>query len=224
MSVISRIRTKNSNLVIEDVTSNKFRRYGRVINDGNYDLYEDYLVNETNIPSEGNAYIGDDSLLSKELKNAKNYKDIFGDMPLQFGYVNGRNSLLNSLEYHKSSEINIAITDLILMLGLEEDIVDNKYDSAKLEVFYIPKGTTIEIYPRVLHFSPCRVNDVGFKCGVILPKGTNLEFVKHSNPKLEEDYRLFKTNKWLISHKDHSKFVDLGSLIGIIGNNIEVKI
>ena len=41
----------------------------------------------------------------------------FGEMEIQIGYCNGHNSMLNALEYHKSSEINVAATDAVLLLG-----------------------------------------------------------------------------------------------------------
>ena len=146
-----------------------------------------------------------------------------GEIPLEFGYVNGNNTMLNSLEYHNSSEINIAITPLILLLGSVSDIADKKYDSGNLIAFYIPENTTVEIYSTTLHFSPCKVTDSGFKCGVILPYGTNMNFIKSNEYVRDEDYFLFKTNKWLIAHPEHSKMISLGAYIGITGQNIEIK-
>ena len=35
----------------------------------------------------------------------------FGGLPVQIGYCNGSNVKLNALEYHRSSEIDIAVTD-----------------------------------------------------------------------------------------------------------------
>ena len=46
-------------------------------------------------------------------------------MPIQIGYCNGPNSTLNGLEYHKSSEINIAITDMVLLLGKVQEVENN---------------------------------------------------------------------------------------------------
>ena len=38
---------------------------------------------------------------------------------------------LNALEYHRSSEINIAVNDLVLLLGAEQDIqADYTYDTS----------------------------------------------------------------------------------------------
>ena len=43
-------------------------------------------------------------------------------MPIQIGYCNGNNNKLNGLEYHRDSEINIAVTDMVLMIGMEQDL------------------------------------------------------------------------------------------------------
>ena len=71
----------------------------------------------------------------------------FGGIPIQLGYCNGTNCMLNALEYHRSSEINVACTDLILLLGREQDIEpDGRYDTAKVMAFLVPAGTAI-LYP-----------------------------------------------------------------------------
>ena len=54
---------------------------------------------------------------------------------IQIGYCNGSNVKLNALEYHRSSEIDIAVTDLILLLGCQQDIKEDTYDTALVEAF-----------------------------------------------------------------------------------------
>jgi len=92
----------------------------------------------------------------------------------------------------------------------------------KLIAFYVPENTAIEIYPNILHFSPCKVKESGFKCGVVLPYGTNVDFCKIEKPVYDEDLYLLKTNKWLLNHKDNKRFADLGAYEGLIGKNIEI--
>ena len=70
------------------------------------------------------------------------------------------------------------------------------------------------LYPGVLHFSPCRTSKEGFHVAVILSKGTNLD-LKESHP---EDPWLWKTNKWLLAHKDTVQ-ASQGAYVGITGNN-----
>lgn len=69
---------------------------------------------------------------SKPQKRPVRYDSLYGGMPIQIGYCNGHNHLLNAVEYHRDSEINIAVTDMILILGKEQDITeDHTYDSSK---------------------------------------------------------------------------------------------
>ena len=63
--------------------------------------------------------------------------------------------MLNALEYHRSSEANVAATDVILLLGQQSDITDDfKYDTAQLEAFFVPAGTAVELYATTLHYTP----------------------------------------------------------------------
>ena len=59
----------------------------------------------------------------------------FGGLPIQIGYCNGDNHKLNALEYHRSSELDIVQTDLILLLGMQQDIENGDiYDTSKVEM------------------------------------------------------------------------------------------
>ena len=46
---------------------------------------------------------------------------------VQIGYCNGHNKKLNAVEYHRNSEINVAVTDLVLLIGHQQDISDDSY-------------------------------------------------------------------------------------------------
>lgn len=156
---------------VYQVTSEQFKKYGRVL-----DLNTDALVAammETPLTSEV-AY--EPSIASLEsLDIAKQLqKEIYGELPVQLGYCNGENVLLNALEYHRSSEINIGATDAILMVGCQQDITEDfTYDTSKVEAFFLPKGTAVELYATTLHYAPCNAADGGFRVCVVLPKGTN---------------------------------------------------
>ena len=50
---------------------------------------------------------------------------IYGQMGIQLGYCNGHNKKLNALEYHRDSEVNLAVTDLVLLLGRQQDIEED---------------------------------------------------------------------------------------------------
>ncbi len=91
------------------------------------------------------------------------------------------------------------------MLDTQKDIVNQTFDSKNVKAFFLPKYTVIELHPKVLHFSPSKTMDSGFKCGIVLPMGTNTAFVKAEKTNTEEDRLLFKTNKWILVHQEHQK-------------------
>jgi len=219
--MIDILNKKNPNINIQKYTSKAFRKYCKVLSS---DLFDEAFVylNTLDIPEEGNRYVAHDELFESSLCDVSPYNDVYGNMPIQFGYVNGQNLHLNALEYHKSSEINIAVSPMILFLGHSNDIHDNTIDSGVLEAFFIPKNTVFEIKPGVLHFSPCKVEEKGFRCGVILPKHTNVEFINAKNKGSLEDKLLFKTNKWLLSHADNKTLIDKGAYPGITGLNYKI--
>ena len=141
----------------------------------------------------------------------------YGGLPIQIGYCNGNNKKLNALEYHRSSEINVAVTDLILLIGKQQDIsADLTYDTENVEAFLVPAGTVIEVYATTLHYAPCSVDENGFRCVVVLPKDTNTELT--FQPEKEGESRMITAkNKWLIAHED-AKIE--GAFCGLTGENI----
>lgn len=144
---------------------------------------------------------------------------VYGGLPIQIGYCNGNNHKLNALEYHRNSEINIAVTDMILLIGQLADVTpEHTYDTAKVEAFHVPAGTVVEMYETTLHYAPCNVGDNGFKCVVILPKGTNTE-IDFVLPKTGENALMTAKNKWLIAHEEAG--IE-GAFNGLRGENLTV--
>lgn len=146
--------------------------------------------------------------------------DLRKNFRIQIGYCNGHNVLLNAVEYHRSSEINVAATDAVLILGSEQDITDDfHYDTSLMEAFKIPKGTAVEIYGTTLHYAPCDLNNEGFKVTVVLPKGTN-EPLDEAH-KDAEDKLITAKNKWLIAHAEGGQ--DPAAFIGLVGKNLNIN-
>lgn len=207
---------------IYSVFDAEFRSFGKIVE--GYDFSELIAKMEnTEIPQNGNVYFAS----VKELEDCTVFDDIqnilYGGMPIQIGYCNGKNTTYNGFEYHKGSEINIAVTDFMLVLGHSYDIEDNKYYVGNETVFFVPKGTVIEMYQTTLHLSPCRVTDEGFKDVVILPKGTNTPLDKKEKNNDLESQLLLQKNKWVIAHKDREPLVKQGAYIGLMGENKELK-
>ena len=192
---------------IHSVCDKEFAQYGRVL--AELDTKELISAMEKTPVPDDVIYVPSD----KELESLNVY-----DMPVQIGYCNGHNQKLNAVEYHRSSEINVAATDMILLLGKQQDIKeDYTYDTADIEAFLVPAGMAVEVYATTLHYAPCGVNNSGFRCAVVLPKGTNYDVKRQKN--IGEDRLLAATNKWLIAHKE--AHID-GAFEGLIGENPEV--
>ena len=150
--------------------------------------------------------------VAKDLRNKA-----YGGLPIQIGYCNGHNKKLNAVEYHRNSEVNVAVTDLVLLIGWQQDIEDDfTYDTSKIEAFLVPAGTAIEVYATTLHYAPCNVNESGFQCVVVLPAETNTELT-FETAKTGEDSLMTAKNKWLIAHEEAGI---AGAFNGLKGENI----
>lgn len=202
---------------IQKVTDASFAKYGKVIE--GLDCSDIIGAMAATPCPAGVVYVPGDEALEACASAADVAYTLYGGMPIQIGYCNGNNYKLNGLEYHRDSEINIAVTDLILLIGSEQDIQNGKYDTAKVEAFLVPAGTIIEVYATTLHYAPCNVSEDGFKCVVVLPKGTNTELEKRA-PKCREDEMLFARNKWLLVHPEAA---EPGQYVGLVGENISLK-
>ena len=202
---------------IQKVTDPAFRKYAQVLE--GYDFTG--LIKEmkhTPVP-EDVIYVPS----VEELEALDIMKDLqnkgYGGLPVQIGYCNGHNKKLNAVEYHRNSEINVAVTDLVLLIGHQQDIEpDHTYDTSKIEAFLVPAGTGIEVYATTLHYAPCHVNEGGFQCVVVLPKGTNTDLTFQTE-KTGEDSLMTAKNKWLIAHED-AKIA--GAFNGLKGENITI--
>ena len=203
---------------IYKVTDERFKAYGKVVKGIDFSDMVRVLKEETPIP-EDVAYVpGLEALESLPVMKELTRK-VYGEMPIQIGYCNGHNSLLNALEYHRSSEINVAATDAILLVGKEQDITEDfTYDTSLVEAFLLPEGMAVEMYATTLHYAPCGVDGAGFQVAIILPKGTNLDLEESHQG--GEDGHLTAKNKWLLGHPEGG--LPEGSPMGLIGKNLSV--
>lgn len=202
------------------VTDPEFQSYGRVIR--GYDLTGLLAAMEQTPVPEDVVYVASVPDLER-LEIAGQLADgIYGQMPIQVGYCNGHNQKLNALEYHRDSEVNVAVRDLVLLLARQEEIeADGTLDTGKVKAFFVPAGTMIEVYATTLHYAPCHVAEEGFRCVVILPKGTNEELDHKPEIRCGEERRLFAKNKWLIGHREGGLPED--AWIGLKGENITIN-
>ncbi|MCI8353669.1 MAG: DUF4867 family protein [Lachnospiraceae bacterium] len=200
---------------IYSVTDERFGKYGKVVEGIDFSGLVK-AMEETPCPDDVVYVPGDEKL--EALPVMKELTEItYGELPIQIGYCNGHNCMLNALEYHRSSEINVAATDAVLMLGSQQDITkDFTYDTSKVEAFLVPAGVAVEVYATTLHYAPCGVDGAGFKVAIVLPKGTNLDLDKEH--KGGEDGHLTAKNKWLLGHPEGG--LPEGSPMGLVGKNL----
>ncbi len=209
---------------ILSVSDPAFKKYGRIVTNVDFAGLAE-AMKKTPVP-EGVVYEPSVSELEalpvmQEISNV-----VYGEMPVQIGYCNGHNTKLNAVEYHRDSEINVAATDAILILGMLQDVeADHTYDTAKMEAFLVPAGTAVEVYATTLHYAPCSVEGKGFQVAIVLPRGTNYP-LKTAHPRAagtttdNEDCLITAVNKWLIGHKEGG--LDQGSFLGLKGKNLDI--
>ena len=211
---------------VKQVTDTSFRKYGKILT--GIDFSEIYNVLEEMDYPEDVEYAASFGPLEEPEFRQKLSNTLYGELSVEIGYCSGHNKMLNALEYHRSSEANVAVTDIILLLGHQSDITEDfTYDTAQLEVFFVPAGTAVELYATTLHYVPIgtKENDYAFKMGVVLPFGTNFPLgvtlgAEAEKEKLPEEKLLFAKNKWLIAHEEGG---EEGAFIGLTGKNISVE-
>ena len=203
---------------IKKITDPAFRKYGKILT--GIDFTE--LVEEMQKTPCPDNVIYEPSIAALEALPvyAEMQKICYGELPIQIGYCNGYNKKLNAVEYHRSSELDIAASDAILLLGWQPDVTeDYTYETAKMEAFLLPKGVGVELYATTLHYAPCSAGDQGFRVVIVLPRDTNLPLdAAHEGG---EDGHLTAKNKWLIGHPEGG--LPEGSPLGLIGENITLE-
>lgn len=205
---------------IESIQDKSFAEYGEIV-DG-YDFTEliKTLNDTTKAPADGVVYVP----AAEQLEALPVFKELqdglFGGLPIELGYCNGTNTMLNCLEYHRGSELNVAADDIVLMLAKRDDLDKNfRIHSDKVRAFAVPAGTGVLLYETSLHYAPASTKG-SFRVVIGLPKGTNTEKpeIKIRN---EEDKLLWANNKWLVAHKDTTEAKD-GAYVGLEGKNIDL--
>ncbi len=208
------------------VTDPEFKRYGRVIDNVDFTGLVEALK-KTPCPGDVVYEPSVEALEALPVMEELS-RIVYGEMPIQIGYCNGHNVMLNALEYHRDSEINVAATDAVLMLGLLADVeADHTYDTSRVEAFLVPAGTAVEVYATTLHYAPCQADECGFQVAIVLPRGTNYPLkgmhagtaeAQCGDGVSNEDAMLTAVNKWLIGHAEGG--LDEGSFLGLKGRNL----
>ncbi len=210
--------------MILSVRSSRFEQYGQVLEGLDFQALMDKAEEITTIPNDGIVYVPS----QKELEEGDSVKALapyYDHKPLQVGICNGRNQCMNGLEYHKSPEVIMAVTDCVLFLCPFDHLQEfDQVRTVDAELFYLPKGAVVLIKANVLHLAPCMVNEEGFKTIIVLPKDTNEpldpeEIKQRDSSQEKEDRLLFKKNKWMIAHPERHQLVSQNVHVGLVGEN-----
>jgi hypothetical protein len=203
---------------ILNLSRETFAPYGRILTE-DWNVKNMISVMDHFSVKDGVTYFPSISELENTKEGKENSEKFGGGLPIEIGYCIGFNNKLDAFEYHRSSEINIAATDLVVILGLQKDVDEEyHYDTSKAVAFMIPKGSVIEFYATTLHYAPCSVNGNEFKSIVMLPKGTN-ESIVIKQEIIGELKLIMAKNKWLIAHEE-AKIE--GAFIGLDGVNLSL--
>ena len=188
---------------IQSVFDDSFATYGQVLEGYDFTELLDTLAANSEKPEDSVIYVPSVDVLESTAVYQQLRDHEYGGMPIQIGYCNGKNHRNDTLEYHRGEELDIAVTDLIVVLGSRKDMDSlTSFDLAHAEAFLIPAGTGVMLYSDTLHYAPCSVGDDVFQCIIVLPQGTNYPSEKENIQKTDEDKLLCMKNKWVITHPD----------------------
>jgi hypothetical protein len=226
MDALNALRQLNPELNVLPVTDPAFSAYGRVITgvDASHELKiaRDDVTISQNVTYEASVPVLEEAGLLRACLEL----DYYGQMPVQLGWCYGHNVALDGLEYHKGNEINVGLSDCVVMLAQYNDIhwdAQPWLDSSAVKTFYVPAGTMFELYAWGLHFAPQHVSEKAGFCNIVaLPRDTNFPLETRPEPKGEAAL-LFARNKWLLVHPEAESLVRDGAYVGIRGKNLKLK-
>jgi hypothetical protein len=224
--VLKKLNELNTGRNIMSVFDGSFKKFGAIHRGFKIDRLLDY-IKRNNIVTDDVVYIADVPEMRKELAGQLNLimESIYAGMEVQVGVCYGRNNTLNALEYHQGSEAYILGADMVLLLGLDEDIKwpEGTYDSSLIKAFYAPKGCIIELRGGCMHYAAVNVyHNEGISIIVSLLNKTNspIDF-KLGNQ--DRDKLLIAKNTWFLAHPEYEPAKNAGWHLGITGENFSLK-
>lgn len=202
---------------IFQVTDSAFIPYGRIVEGHDVKPFLAALEEATPLPKD-TAYVPEEEALQSLPCAGELGKALFGGLPAQFGWCNGRGTRLNCLEYHRSSEFLLGTENFGLMVAKLQEVRDRTLDTSLVKAFLVPAGVLVELYATTLHYAPSHIDPKkGFRVMVVLPRGTNTEKPEFI-PAMKEDWLLLACNKWLLAHPESGEAKE-GAFVGLTGPN-----
>ena len=214
---MTELQKRNPHIAIRPLSDPAFGRYGRVLA-----LDAGGMLDGLRGRTVEKGYSMSDPELEKTALFSYFEGSFYGGMPIQAGICAGTNTRLNCFEYHRGVEVNIAATDMVLLLGYTGDLQEGCIDAGAAQAFYVPQGACVALYETTMHYSPLCVDTDGFVCIVLLPRGTNAPLCGDADVRMPEDKLLNKKNKWLLGHAQSDPVQKGGAFCGITGENITI--
>ncbi len=225
MSMLSELQAKNPHIKILPVTDPSFARYGRVLTGTKSEqavnaarkmwVLKDSVDFSTSVPEfEADA----------DLKTTIADR-VYGEMPVQVGWVFGKNNILNALEYHQGSEVHIPLEDTVFLVAHYEEIEwrpEPYLDTNKVKAYFAPRGTVTELYTWCLHFVPINASEAAGFCDVFTLPRMSGSALSHPKPDSPDGRILIAKNQWLIAHPEAKDLVDGGNFPGLYGPNVVI--
>lgn len=215
MKRLEMLQRANPKLPLCSVRDAAFASYGQLLHAPDTRALCEAAQTGAPMPAEGSRYVPALDCLDAHPDAEALRALCWGQLDAQLGLCWGHSHALNALEWHTSSEVDVAATELVLLLADRRQLQNGQLSSAAVKAFYLAAGEAVELYATTLHFCPCEVTPAGFRCIVALPRGTN-------TPLLEGAPRspmLWARNKWLIAHEDNAPLLARGAVSGITGTN-----
>ena len=217
LPLLDALRAANPALRLDTADHPDFAAYGQLIDTPELSELIAYLTAATPVP-QGSQYVASDPAAEALPVHNVLRRDWFGELDMQIGWCNGTNTALNALEYHASIEIDVAAGDLILLLARRQEIQDGTLGTDRVRGFLLRAGQAALLYDTTLHFAPCAVNANGFRCAILLPRGTNTPL---DAPQSGAALRM--KNKWLLAHPLDKHLVDAGAYVGLTGHFLSLR-
>ncbi|WP_281165741.1 DUF4867 family protein [Liquorilactobacillus sicerae] len=219
--VLTKLRQKNPDYQITKISQASFKNYGNLL--AGYDLQtvEDYFKKNVSYGEDGNSYNPSNPELEKLPVIQKIGQDVYAGMEIAAGECTGQAQSFSAVEFHQGSEVNLMLTDVVMVLGKRSQIKAGLFDAAEdAKLFFIPAGSIVEMYSDTLHYSPIKVHPAGFKAVVIVLRGTNQP--------LPTDFEsrnkwIVKKNKFQAAHAVRKDKLAAGIVEGVSGKLIKLE-
>lgn len=215
MTTISEFKAANPNIKLYDVNSPEFSVYGVLY--PNYDISRiKTILTSLPLPESGSRYLQSIEALEKEETIQSIGKDIFAGLPINAGATIGYTTDFSAVEFHQSSEVNIALDDVILVLGQRQLLEVNQTFDPHTEgkAFYIPAGSVIELFNTTLHYAPVEVFEHGYRVVVVVVEGTNTALPSDFH---SQNPRVVKKGKFQVVHPSRKDKIAQGYQVGMSG-------